>query len=292
MEHIPVGRWSVRRIYYRRKSIITVRYGVHDLKTKVEPMAYANACKTNLIFTQSGRQYDTNSFISALANACVYQSGGNLKCKYAMSHPLVADGDVYTDERIMTSDTDVADYLIHLSSSPVISEVDHDFEDFEDTESESDAESDLDSEAQYITIPINSPWWRAPRSSDSPSVDAFIDSDVDDVDGIDNPSSSYSLSLILEKQQFLVGLFHDELRRIMPGDAHYEYNDDWLKEVDAKLLLAPVEAFEETCKESMSQTSRPLSMDLGSKPIPDVPIDFGDEDDDEGLDDWVCVCTL
>jgi len=207
------------------------------------------------------------------------------KCAYAMSHPLVADGDVYTDERIMSSAPDVVDYLVHFSSSPVISEVDHDFEDFEDTESESDTESDLDSEAQYITIPTDSPWWRAPRSSDSPYFDAFIDSDLDDGDSIDDPPSSHSLSLILEKQQFLVGLFHDELRRIMPGDEPYEYNDDWLKEVDAKLLLAPVEAFEETCKDSMTQVSRPLSVDFGLKPVPDVPVDFEDNDD-ESLEDW------
>lgn len=211
----------------------------------------------------------------------------DFKFTYARSLPLIADGDVYTDGRI-ASPPDMDDYLIHFSSSPqAISEVDHDFEDFEDTDSETDVESsDSDSEAQYITIPADSPWWKAPRSSDSPSFDSFIDSDIDDGQCTDDPPSSHSLSLILEKQQFLVDLFHDELRRMMPGDVPYEYNEDWLKEVDAKLLLAPVEAFEETCKGSMTRPSRPVSTDFGYKPVPDVPVDFEDEGEDESIDDW------
>ena len=84
----------------------------------------------------------------------------------------------------------------------------------------------------------------------------------------------------------VVDLFHDELRRIMPGDAPYEYDQDWFKEVDAKLLLAPVEVFEETCQTSMS---RPLSTDVRSKPVPYVPVD---DDDDESIGGWVCVHPL
>jgi hypothetical protein len=61
----------------------------------------------------------------------------------------------------------MVDYLVHFSSSPAIPEMDYDF-DFEDSNSETDPESD--SEAQYITIPGDSPWWKAPRSSNSPSV--------------------------------------------------------------------------------------------------------------------------
>ena len=94
--------------------------------------------------------------------------------------------------------------------------------------------------------------------------------------------------MILEKQQFLVDFFHDELCRIMPGDAPYEYDEDWLKEVDAKLLLAPAEV-EETCKSSTTQASRPLSTDVGSNPVSGVPVD---DDDDESIGGWVCVHTL
>jgi hypothetical protein len=190
------------------------------------------------------------------------------------------------DERIVSSTQDMVDYLVHFSSSPAIPEMDHDFDEFEDSDSETDIDSESDSEAQYITIPADSPWWKAPRSSDSPSFSSSINSGEDDEECMDDPSSSHSLPVILEKQQFLVDLFHDELRRIMPGDAPYEYDEGWLKEVDAKLLLAPVEAFEETCKSSMTQASRPLSTDFGSKPVPDVPVDFEEEEDDESIEGW------
>jgi len=87
-------------------------------------------------------------------------------------------------------------------------------------------------------------------------------------------------------------VFHDELRRIIPGD--HPYDDDWLKEVDAKLLLAPVESFEDACKGSMISASRPLSADFGSKPLPDVPVDFDDAEDDSGtsMEAWEWVCSL
>lgn len=91
--------------------------------------------------------------------------------------------------------------------------------------------------------------------------------------------SGQSLSEVLEQQQLLVGVFHDELRRIIPGD--HQYEDDWLNEVDAKLLLAPVESFEDTCMRSMKPVSRPLSTDFGSKPLPDVPVDFDAENDND-----------
>lgn len=84
------------------------------------------------------------------------------------------------------------------------------------------------------------------------------------------------------------------------------YDDDWLKEVDAKLLLAPVDAFEEACMDSMVATSRSssrsASIDLGSKPLPDVPVDLDDgedeeqddddDDDDDSLSGWEWVCTV
>jgi len=183
----------------------------------------------------------------------------------------------------MSSTRDICDYLIHFSStSSTISELDQD--DFDDTDSETDVDSDSDSEAQYITIPPESRWWKAPSSSHSISFDPLLDDD--DLDDEDIPSG-HSLSEVLQQQQFLVGIFHDELRRMIPGD--HPYDDDWLKEVDAKLLLAPVESFEEACRRSMTAALSPFSTDFGSKPFPDVPVDFDDAgDDDERMEAWEC----
>jgi len=193
------------------------------------------------------------------------------------SHPFIADGDLDIEDTAMSSTRDICDYLIHFSStSSTVSEVDFgDFQDFDDTDSETDVDSDSDSEAQYITIPPESRWWKAPLSSHPQSYGPLVDDE--DLNEDDAPSS-HSLSQVLQQQQFLVGVFHNELRRMIPGD--HSYDDDWLKEVDAKLLLAPVEAFEEACKSSMVPTSRPLSTDFGSKPLPDVPVDFDDTEDD------------
>jgi len=65
-----------------------------------------------------------------------------------------------------------------------------------------------------------------------------------------------------------------------------DYDDRWLKEVDAKLLLAPTESFEDACRGSLSfsrGSSRSSSIDFGygNKPLPDVPVDFDDDEDDE-----------
>jgi len=200
------------------------------------------------------------------------------------SHPFIVDGDLDIEDTTMSSTRDICDYLIHFSStSSAISDVDDDdFNDFDDSDSETDVDSDSDSEAQYITISPGSPWWKAPTSSHSVSFDTLVDDDFDQEDA----SSSDSLPQALQQQQLLVGVFHDELRRIIPGD--HPYDDDWLKEVDAKLLLEPVESFEESCRRSMVSASRPLSTDFGSKPRPDVPLDLDDveDDDDDSTDAW------
>ena len=202
------------------------------------------------------------------------------------SHPLIADDDLDFENTTLSSTRDVCDYLIHFSStSSIFSDIDHD--EFDDSDSDTDVDSDSDSEAQYITIPPSSPWWKAPPSSNSVSFDTLVDND--DFDAL---PSSQSLSEVLEQQQLLVGVFHNELRRIIPGD--HEYEDDWLNEVDAKLLLAPVESFEDTCRRSMKPVSRPLSTDFGSKPLPDVPVDFDAENDNDeaSTEGWQWVCTF
>lgn len=199
------------------------------------------------------------------------------------SHPFIADGDLDILDTTISSTQDICDYLIHFSSSSPVFEVDHDdFQDFDDTDSDTDIDSD--SEAQYITIPPDSPWWKAPPSTHSISF-STLDDDDNDIDENDVPESGF-VSDVLQQHQVLVGVFHDELRRIIPGD--YPYDDDWLKEVDAKLLLAPVESFEDTCRQSMIPMSRQLSTDFGSKPLPDVPVDFDDaeDDNDESMERW------
>lgn len=219
-----------------------------------------------------------NSYVRSLVDSVDLRSAYARDADSYASHPFIADGDADLEDIALSSTRDVCDYLIHFSSTPsVISEVDHDdFQDFDDTDSETDVDSNSDSEAQYITIPPDSPWWKAPPSSHSLSFDTLVDKD--DFDEDDAPSS-HSLSEILQQQQLLIGVFHDELRRMIPRD--HQYNDDWLKEVDTKLLLAPVESFEEACRRSMRPASRPLSHDFGSKPLPDVPVDFGDAEDEE-----------
>jgi len=185
----------------------------------------------------------------------------------------------------MSPARDVCDYFIHFSStSSTISDIDHeDFQDFDDTDSETDFDPDSDAEAQYITIQPGSPWWKAPPSPHSITFDTLVNEDDFDYD--DAPSSQ-SLSEVLQQQQFLVGVFHNELRRIIPGD--HQYGDDWLQEVDAKLLLAPVGSYGEACKRSIASASRPLSTDFEPKPLPDVPIDFDDTEDDseESMEEW------
>ena len=207
------------------------------------------------------------------------------------SHPFIADGDLGFEDTTLSSTRDVCDYLIHFSStSSIVFDENHDdLPAFEDSDSDTDIDSDSDSEAQYITIPSGSPWWKAPPSSNSVSYDTLVDED--DFDEDDALPSSQSLSDVLQHQQLLVGVFHDELRRIIPGE--HQHEDDWLNEVDAKLLLAPVESFEDSCRRSMMPASRPSSIDYGSKPLPDVPVDFDAEDDEaDSTEGWEWVRTL
>lgn len=210
-----------------------------------------------------------------------------------LSTAYAGDADLYgldMEHPNIFSSRDVGNYLVDLSSSSsVASEIEHDFDDSDETDSDTDVDSSSDSEAQYITIPHQSPWWKPPKSSDSVSFDTLVDDDLED----DDAPSSHSLHDVLQEQQFLVAVFHDELRRIIPGEFSYRCDDEWLNEVDAKLLLAPVEAFEETCMSSMASSSRPSSTDFGAKPVPDVPVDFEELIDAEGsIEEWEWVITV
>lgn len=206
------------------------------------------------------------------------------------SQALIADTeDCDSDTYSMSSTRELVHYLVGYSSySPA--ETIHDFDDSEDSDSDTDVDYDSDAEAQYISIPPESPWWKAPSETSASSGSISFDTLVEDDE--DMPSN-HSLEEVLQKQQYLVGLFHDELRRMVPDGA---YDGSWLAEVDAKLLVAPVEAFEEACRDSMTVSSGSSPVEYEHKALPDVPIDFddGDEDGDNALSDgeWVCSIAL
>lgn len=196
----------------------------------------------------------------------------------------------------MSSTRELVNYLVGYStySPAAVTDVIHDFDDSDSsdsdsshTDAEADADYDYEAEAQYITIPHESPWWKAPSEASSASSSSgsilfdhntLVGSDTDADTDVDMPSN-HSLEEVLQKQQYLVGLFHDELRRMVPDGA---YDESWLAEVDAKLLVAPVAAFEEACMGSM--TVSPTASDYERKPLPDVPVDFGEDGDIEDDD--------
>ena len=195
----------------------------------------------------------------------------------------------------MTSTRELVNYLVGFSSfSPKIAEVVHDFDDSDASDSDTDVDYDSDAEAQYITIPPESPWWKAPSEASSSSGSISFATLVNGDEDCDNAPSNHSLEEVLQKQQYLVGLFHDELRRMVPEGS---YDDNWLAEVDAKLLVEPVEAFKDACRGSMAASTGPTPVELDRKPLPDVPVDFEEDGDieDEGTDspgEWVCPPRL
>lgn len=210
---------------------------------------------------------------------------------------VIADAeDCDSDAYSMTSTRELVHYLVGYSSySPADAIHEHDFNDndSEDTDSDTDVDYDSDAEAQYITIPPESQWWKAPSETSASSGSISFDTLVEDDSDSDMPSN-HSLEEVLQKQQYLVGLFHDELRRMVPDPA-YVYDGSWLAEVDAKLLVAPVEAFEDACRGSMTSSSSSSPTQYEHKPLPDVPVDFEDgdiEDDDSALSDgeWEYPC--
>ncbi|KAF7973037.1 hypothetical protein HWV62_16316 [Athelia sp. TMB] len=205
---------------------------------------------------------------------------------------LIADNfDI--DAYPMTSTRELVNYLVGFSTfSPKIAEVVHDFDDSDASDSDTDVDYDSDAEAQYITIPPESPWWKAPSEASSSSGSISFATLVNDEEDCDDAPSNHSLEEVLQKQQYLVGLFHDELRRMVPEGS---YDDNWLAEVDAKLLVEPVEAFKDACRGSMAASTGPTPVELDRKPLPDVPVDFEEDGDieDEGTDspgEWEYPC--
>lgn len=140
-----------------------------------------------------------------------------------------------------------------------------------DDSDESRSASSLSDDVQYITIPSDSPWYRLPSPSPGPvtayefTTAAFANSCSNDV------------RQAIAQQELLLAIFHEELRRVVSRDDGAGYDSDWLEDVDADLLLAPLETYADLCWESAVSEKSPF-LGLG-KPFPDVPIGFDEVHD-------------
>ncbi|KAN0081456.1 hypothetical protein V8E55_009080 [Tylopilus felleus] len=135
-----------------------------------------------------------------------------------------------------------------------------------DDSDESRSESSLSDDAQYITIPAGSLWFRLPSPNPGPitayelSTAAFAQSCSSDV------------RQAIAQQELLLAVFHEELRRVVPRNSGAEYDSDWLEDVDVDLVLAPLETYADLCWESAVYEKSPaLSLE---RPLPDVPTGF------------------
>lgn len=137
-----------------------------------------------------------------------------------------------------------------------------------DDSDESRSESSLSDDAQYITIPSDSPWYRPPSFDPGPiSAHEFTTAAYAD-------SCSSDVRQAIAQQEVLLAVFYEELRRVVPRNAGAEYDSDWLEDVDADLVLEPLETYANLCWESAVCEKSP-SLQL-NRPVPDVPIGFGE----------------
>lgn len=139
---------------------------------------------------------------------------------------------------------------------------------YHDDSDESRSELSLSGDAQYITIPSDSPWYRLPSPSPGPfSAHEFCTAAYAN-------SCSSDVRQAIAQQELLLAIFHEELRRVVPNDRGAEYDSDWLEDVDTDLVLAPLETYADLCwKSAVCEKSPTLRLD---RPIPDVPIGFDD----------------
>jgi len=114
--------------------------------------------------------------------------------------------------------------------------------------------SDSSSEAQYISIPYGSPWYRA-HVSPVPSLSVPSSAPPEDLTSRDFNSCSPAVQQLITQQEYLLRVFHDELRRTVPSGGGYD--TDWLDDVDPEVLIAPTETFEDLCWEMSSRESSP-----------------------------------
>lgn len=137
---------------------------------------------------------------------------------------------------------------------------------YDDNSDETHSDSSLTPDAQYITIPSDSPWYRLPSPSPGPisahefSTAAYANSCSSDV------------RQAIAQQELLLAIFHEELRRVVPRDDGAEYDSDWLGNVDVDLVLAPLETYADLCWES-AVCEKPPTQRV-DRPMPDVPMGF------------------
>ncbi|KAF9237873.1 hypothetical protein BU15DRAFT_62891 [Melanogaster broomeanus] len=137
-----------------------------------------------------------------------------------------------------------------------------------DSDESGSASTLSDDEAQYISIPSDSPWYRQPSPSPEPiSTREFYT-------GTYPNSCSDDVRQVIAQQEHLLAIFHEELRRIIPHADGAEYNSDWLEDMDADVVLAPVETYQDLCWESVVSEKSPTRR--LTRPLADVPIGFGD----------------
>jgi len=129
--------------------------------------------------------------------------------------------------------------------------------------------SDSDAMAQFIDIAWDSPWYRPPRNSSPISSSPLHDSH--------SSACSPDLRQAIAQQELLLDFFHEELRRIIPSD--HEYDSTWLEDVDPDLVISPVQSYEELCWQSAVLEAQ-TTIIRPNKPLPDVPVGFGDLLDD------------
>lgn len=131
---------------------------------------------------------------------------------------------------------------------------------------ESGTSSSTSDDAQYISIPCDDLWHRPPEVPNLKPAAADI--------GSYPKSCSSDVRQALAQQDFLLNLFHAELRRIVPSGDRSGYDADWIEEVDPELVLSPRGVYERLCWESaVSDKSTVCQL---TKPLADVPIGFGD----------------
>jgi len=132
------------------------------------------------------------------------------------------------------------------------------------------SESSISDDAQYFTIPSDSPWYRPPPSPSPGPVSAHEFNTA-----LYAKSCSSDVRQAIAQQELLLAIFHRELRRVMPRDDTSDYDSDWLEDMDADLVLAPLETYADLCWESAISGEQPPVL-RSDRPIPDVPMGFDD----------------
>lgn len=140
---------------------------------------------------------------------------------------------------------------------------------YEDSDASGISSTSSDDDAQYISIPCDSPWYRPPESLDSTSGS----SEDPEVETFPNSCSS-DVRQVISQQDLLLAIFHAELRRAIPRDNQPEYNFDWLEELDPEVVLSPMEVYRDLCWDVV--VSDHYATFQMTRPLPDVPVGFGD----------------